>query len=227
MLNPTSLSTAGILGPELVLGAGPSRWRIWSTWAALTSTGWLALVLGNGGTQAGLSCWIWLALWAPAAGALASAFRPTWQALLPALIWGGGLLQSETCAATDGMAGSCAVMSLYFAGWALPGRGVAAAAFWLLLGGTLSALPSAGGIWFAPPGAAWLLITLDLSPVVWVTELAGVDWMRHFSVYESAGAGDLAPDQRQAWSGVNGPALVVVCAWVARLLQQLRLRREI
>lgn len=114
--------------------------------------------------------------------------------------------------------GAAAVLGLYLLGAATgstQSAPYALASCWLIAAGLLAALPSAAGIWHTTPGSAWLVATLDLSPVVWVCETAGFDWMRHSSVYEAAGAGDLGPHERLAWSGWLGPLLLCGVAALA------------
>jgi hypothetical protein len=63
-----------------------------------------------------------------------------------------------------------------------------------------------------PPALAARL--LDLSPVTLLAECSGLDWMRHPAVYAPAGAADIDPATRVAFSGaLAGPiAFVVGCA---------------
>lgn len=172
------------------------------------------------GSPAQSTPWIWLGLWAPVAGALSGGFRRR------ALAWGMPLLWAVILIPTASdqlrpFPGLLAAVALFLAGWWIGGRetwGWGRAAACLVLGSLLALLPSGGGIWSAMPGATWVAWTLDLSPVVWVAEHAGLDWMRHVSVYEKAGAGDLGPHERVAWSGSFWPAvacalLVAVQAW--------------
>ena len=50
-------------------------------------------------------------------------------------------------------------------------------------------------------GRSVFLKTLPGAPEdLFAAEAAGLDWMRHASLYELAGTGDLPPDMRMAWS---------------------------
>jgi hypothetical protein len=137
------------------------------------------------------------------------------------------------------LAGALAAACLHFLGAALGSLGAgpardrdpsawAGAGGLMFVSGVLTALPSLGGALARPLAPGWTAALLDLSPVVWVTESSGLDWMRHPSVYELAGAGDIGPDLRLAWSGAWGPGLacasLVVCAWLA--LRRARARRS-
>lgn len=81
----------------------------------------------------------------------------------------------------------------------------------------LAALPT--GFWSLekpwPPSIAARL--LDGSPVTLLAECAGLDWLRHPAVYESAGTADIDPALRTAYRGMlAGPALFLVgCSTVA------------
>jgi len=111
----------------------------------------------------------------------------------------------------------------FLCGWAL-GRGWPAAAWsssglaWALLA-LASALPM--GLWIQdgafPPAATARLF--DLSPVTLVIESAGVDWLRHPLLYETARTYDIGPELRGPFrANLAGPVcLLVGClgAWLA------------
>ena len=178
-------------------------------------------LLEDGGTQ--LSTWIWLSLWALPLGALAGSLLPRSLVPLPlisALIVAGALAADLRSPEV----GLLALASLYVIGVALHGpRGAGAwsvAAALLFVGGLFSALPSAGGALVEPFPAALTARLLDLSPIVWVLESGGFDWMRHPSVYETAGAADIGPELRVGYSGFAGPlglfvlgAMTVLVRW--------------
>lgn len=187
---------------------------------AVGVTGWLgALAHWEPGADTGLCIWIWLSLWSLPAGALAGSLgglRWSWAALLL------GLAILPIAAGDSGTSGSSwmapcvALAALFLLGNALrgkPGVGVWCAAGSLAtLVGLLVALPSAGGALSQPWPAEWAALALDLSPMVWVLELGGADWMRHPSVYELAGTADMGPDLRVAHVGSTGPWLLLVLA---------------
>ncbi len=190
----------------------------------LTSVGALGF-LGGGPW---LGAWIWLALWAPGAGWMAVWRGSSAWVLAPPAVWGVALaLLARGLPAP--LVGVLAVTALYATGAALGvmaaslgrrARGAqaeAGAGLLLLLTAGLTALPALGGAALRPLTPERVALLLELSPVVWVCESAGLDWMRHASVYEVAGAGDLGPDLRAAHTGAGGPALVLVGALVIGL----------
>lgn len=81
----------------------------------------------------------------------------------------------------------------------------------------LAALPSGFWVLEKPWPPAYAARLLDLSPVTLLAECAGLDWLRHAAVYESAGTADIDPELRSAYRGVlAGPASFLVgCATVA------------
>lgn len=109
---------------------------------------------------------------------------------------------------------------LFAAGWGIArasAAGVRQCAVGLCLALLVSVLPAAGSFlgrpW--PPKVAARL--LDLSPVSVCMESAGVDWLRHPSIYEPAGALDIDPGLRQPFRGkLAGPGLLLLgCALAA------------
>ncbi|MFT7668177.1 MAG: hypothetical protein ACI8X5_000864 [Planctomycetota bacterium] len=171
---------------------------------------------------AALSAWIWLALWALPAGALAGSLGPSWLRYLPLAV-----ACSLACFFANGLGtpfvGAIAICSLYLMGFAL--RGAVGALSWsvaagiLFCVGVLCALPSAGGTLREPFAPVLLATLLDLSPLIWVMESAGADWMRHPSVYEIAGSADLGPELRVAYSGSFGPISALFVALVCVLVR--------
>jgi len=198
----------------------------------LTAAGALGF-LGGGSW---LTAWIWLALWAPAAGWIAAWRGGSGWAFAPPLVWGAALALAGRGLPSP-LVGALAVAALYASGAALAlvaaglrhradGSQAEAGAGLLLLGaGLLTALPALGGAAIRPLAPERVALLLDLSPVVWVCESAGLDWMRHASVYEVAGAGDLGPDLRAAHSGAGSPAVVLAGALVLGLPLGRRRRR--
>lgn len=168
-----------------------------------------------------LGAWIWLALWAPAAGWIAGSRVGVAWCLAPPVAWCAGLVLAGS-ALPSPLYGALAVAALFAGGAALGGvsrvRGpglsgtVAGAALLLFGGGLLTALPALGGAAGRPLEPGRVAQLLDISPVVWVCESAGLDWMRHASVYEVAGAGDLGPEQRAPHGGPGVPLVVLVGA---------------
>ena len=98
----------------------------------------------------------------------------------------------------------------------LAGRaGGAAAAALAGLAALSAALPTRGGLADEPLARsrpAHAARALDLSFVGFVVESAGVDWMRHHTVYEPAGT-DWFSDRRRPWRGRVAAPLAVVLGW--------------
>ncbi|MDP6839229.1 MAG: hypothetical protein QF724_09860 [Planctomycetota bacterium] len=188
--------------------------------STLTLLIWLALVaLAVGVLAGGLGLRPWPAGWAvPGSWMIAlalvnsEAVRP-----LPTIVWGA-------------MAW-CGLFSLGLAlgrwrpkwAWSASAATLAVCALasgLLTLGGLAEG--GSGGIWPAATGALFL----DLSPVAFVTECAGLDWMRHPAVYRSGGTAHMGPEVRTAWQGsLAGPgALVFGC--LALVLSRHGARRQ-
>jgi len=215
------------MGEEGATGMRAPVGAVLGTGAALGAAGALPALFAWGRPVALVA---WLAIWAPALGALApGALAPrttapgAWaRALLVAgALWGAGLFLAQATARTPLPAAQWAlacVLGLAFAGAALGALRVEAAwrsAGWLVVAGaTLAALPSLLGLAqrpFAPPVAARLL---DLSPVTLALECASVDWMRHPAVYEPVGTDSIGPELRAPWRGslAGSTVLLVGCA---------------
>lgn len=196
-------------GPQERSAPGaPGSPRRWGALLALGASGWLGILPGEGGLASSDSILTWLALWAAPAGVLAGArvrgaLAPL--ALLPwvaLLLLVGGDLPAR-------LLGAAAVAVLFGGGLVVgyrqdPGRSWAWCGGALLLAGGLAAAPSLGGGLSRPLPPAWAARLLDLSPVVYVTECAGRDAMRHPAFYERAGAGDLGPERRSPYGGTYG-----------------------
>jgi hypothetical protein len=176
----------------------------------------------------------WLALAAPAAGALAAgggiaAFGATlaipgsWMMLLvfadlgspvdlPRPLWAGLVL-----------------LGLTWIGWALGalvrGPSWRAGGVLLLLSALFTGLPALGGLARAPWPPALAARALDLSPVVFAEECAGVDWMRHAAVYDPVGTHTIGPELRLPWRGrLAGTGLLLVGFLAAALVRRTRVR---
>lgn len=175
---------------------------------------------------------VWLAILAPAGGAFCTSSRVR---LLPFAVtvpaaW-LALVQLADAFAPRHLAtpwwGAAVVAGLFLCGAALGElvpRPAAAAGALALLSAALIALPGVAGLAWSPRAAARLL---ELSPATWVCESAGLDWMRHPSVYDPVGSDRF---ERTAWSGaLAGPlALVVGCAasWIAARVAVARRARS-
>ena len=92
----------------------------------------------------------------------------------------------------------------------------------MLIAGALSLAPTLGGALERPWPPSVTARLLDASPVAWVAESAGIDWMRHPAVYDAAGTAHIGPDLRsgrRSWLAAVG-LLVVGC--LSSLLVQPR-----
>lgn len=169
---------------------------------------------------------VWIALAALPIGVGAGAIRLRAWPLAPVIpaVWMVVLTMVDAASPRDLPTpgwGALVWTGLFAFGFALgrrwPARGAAIAAIAFGACALLAALPS--GFWALekpwPPALAARM--LDLSPVTLLAECAGLDWLRHPAVYESAGTADIDPSLRSAYRGVlAGPASFLVgCATVA------------
>jgi hypothetical protein len=171
---------------------------------------------------------VWLSMLAPAAGCACAALGvrclpfgvtvPAAWALLIALVDAFAVRGLPT------PAWAVLVLSgLFLAGHAM-GRFAASAAAstaaLLLVAALLVALPGHAGVSWSPRAASLLL---DCSPATLVCESAGLDWMRHPSVYDPAGTDRF---QREPFAGELAGPLAVVLGCAAALLAA-RARRAV
>jgi hypothetical protein len=152
----------------------------------------------------------WLAIWAPAAGAVAQSFGR------PGLLVPAGFVAWLISAPFDHRISAIgAILGLTSLGWGLgTWFDVARARVFgvlLLLSATLAGLPSAGG---RGSGAAWppevAAVLLNLSPATLAAESAGVDWMTRPAVYEPVGADAIGPDLRVPYRRLAGWVVLLV-----------------
>jgi hypothetical protein len=168
----------------------------------------------------------WLAIWSVPAGYLCGAqgVRLGAPALLAPAIW-MGLLAVVAGASTRVLPSpawsALAWTGLYAAGFGLgrlaPGRPFPGVGALFLASALFAALPLLGGNLGAPLPPAVSARLLDLSPATLLEECAGMDWMRHPALYDSAGTADIDPSLRVPFRGpLAGPlAFVVGCAIAA------------
>ena len=205
-------------------------------------------VLGTGGAGAvePVLYLAWLALLAPAAGALAGArglgLFPFGLAV-PGL-WLAALALAGASAAGGGPPGSpplprpfqaaLVVTGLFAAGLAFGCRspradpalalrvGCARAGLLLLVGALLAGLAGRGGAPGRPLEPGLAALALDLSPVTLALESAGVDWMRDPAVYDPAGTDRFL---RHRWRGSLAGPLTLLVGCALALAAELRRRR--
>ena len=189
---------------------------------SVTSVGLAALVLGFGAPVGILA---WLTLVAPAGGAWMSPWSRSWRAWIPPLAWGLALMMTRGLP-MPWMA-ALSVGSLYAIGMGLgawlPRERVAGSCFLLVAG--LSLAPTLGGRLERPWPPAVTAQMLDISPVAWSLEGAGVDWMRHPAVYELAGTANIDPSMRTQHRNWLAAATLLVVGCLLALLANPRTQR--
>ena len=177
----------------------------------------VVMVLGLAGLGAGFGApealLAWLALLAPAGGAWMGRWARSPQAWIPPVVWAVALF--VTSGVLSPLLACLVIVGLYAVGmglgaWLPPERAAGAA---LLVFGALSLAPTMGGALERPWPAPVAARLLDISPVAWAAESAGIDWMRHPAVYEAAGTADIGLELRSGRRGwlAAGGLLVVGC----------------
>ncbi len=219
-------------------GSGPGRplWRL--AWAGLGVPALLAPSAAGPFDLAALLAW--LAWCAPAVGLLAGR-RPGRGATFLTCAVGWALCvvlavhlgpQRQVLASLPrALAGlgfplGALAAGLGFGRW-LPRRGPLLAYLVLASGLLASGASVLGGLGGAPlarraPTAA--ARALDLAPTTLTLEAAGVDWMRHPSIYEPAGT-DWFSDRRRPYSGASGGVSLVLGLALGLALGALHRRR--
>ena len=196
--------------------------------AAIGSAGLLPVGMLDPASSSSLALLGWFALIAAPVGFLAGAQRlGLWPlGFVPPAIWMAllGILDATSTVGLATPAYSGLVWTgLYATGYALGrlgwGAPFAGAAWLFLLALGLSLLPT---LEIELP-AWWIARTVDLSPVTLLMESAGVDWMRHPSIYDRAG--DLPPTLRTPYRGILAGPLVLLVGCAIAILSALR-RRE-
>jgi|LWDU01.1.fsa_nt_gi hypothetical protein len=199
---------------------------------------WLpCLVLGWLSSAPALSVLFWWALCAAPTGALAACGHWRGAVLVP-MLWGlvAGVpwadFAQQSAVFPRPWAGAAALLALYLVGFSLanlcgamrPRRCLAVAAALWVVAGLLCALPSGAGLLARPFPAEALAVLFDISPQVWVFEVAGFDWLRHPAVYEPAGAADLDPTLRTAW-GFQGALAALAASLILALVTRRVIRK--
>jgi len=154
----------------------------------------------------------WLALIAPALGVLAARALPFALGAVLSLAWMLPLTLAGRAAPPEPCWGWCVIAGLYGLGLACGAlvreHRVDAAGALLLVTLLASTAPARGAWGGAPWPPALARALLDVSPTALALESAGVDWMRHASVYEPVGTDRF---ERSAWRGaLAGPLLLLV-----------------
>jgi hypothetical protein len=186
---------------------------------ALCAVGLVGALPGSRGEPDPLALLAWLALCAPSVGVLAGSLELALWPLgvtVPAL-WAAALGSVDAFSRRDlpdpVWAAVCAA-GLFLAGFALgrarPAQRWRDAASVFLFGLCAACACFAGEILRAPLPSTWSARLIDVSPITWLVESAGVDWMRHPSLYAAAGTVDIDPSLRGAFR----PALAATIAFV-------------
>lgn len=174
---------------------------------------------------------IWISLCSLPVGALAGATRMhTWVVapVVPAL-WAVVLVAVDSASERDLPSPVWATLAwtgLFAIGFGLgrasrtaqPGASImqGPAGLLMLLSFVLVVLPVGGGLLAQPWPPHLGALLLDLSPATLLAECAGLDWMRHPTVYDAAGTAAMDPTVRGPYRGVLAAPIVLVvgCACV-------------
>jgi hypothetical protein len=187
---------------------------------SIAGVGALGAFPGSRGHSDPVALLVWLSMCSLPAGVLSGASTsPLWPIapVVPAL-WMGlvGIVAAASTRILPSPAWAALAWSgLYGIGFATgritPARRWRSAAVLFLLAAALNALAIAGAWLASPLPPAIAARALDLSPATLLAECAGLDWMRHPSIYEPAGALDIDPSLRVAWRGMlAGPSVFLV-----------------
>jgi len=193
--------------------------RVFTSLCSVIAIGLAALVLGFGAPVGFLA---WLTLVASMAGAWMGPWSRSWRAWTPPLAWGLALLMTRGLP-MPWMA-AFTIASLYAIGMGLGSwlPRERAAGSCLLLVAALSLAPTFGGHLERPLPPAVTARLLDLSPVAWTLESAGVDWMRHPAVYEAAGTANIDPSMRTQHRNWLAAATLLVVGCLLALSSKTR-----
>lgn len=187
---------------------------------ALVAVGALGLWPGARGEPDPLALLVWLALVSVPVGYFggASGLRAwPWAAMIPAA-WMGVESVADALSRRDLPAPAWAALAFtglfalgFGAGRAWPGPRWRVTSALLLGSALLASLPLLGLELESAFPTALRARLLDLSPVTFVCECAGVDWMRQPVIYDALQTVDIDPSMRGPWSGAlaGGIAFVV------------------
>jgi len=198
----------------------------------LSSLGLLGLLATNDG-GGGVNQLAWYALAAPAIGCLGGKLGLRFWPLgfvAPALWMGAYSVSTASSmqAAPTPFYAALVWTGLFAAGWAggvsVLRRGWGGPGWLLLLSAGAAGLSALVALFGQSPPQSVVAFALDLSPVTCVMESAGLDWMRHASIYELAGS--LAPDARTPYRGMLAGPLCLVVGWGLVMVVEGRARRR-
>lgn len=169
---------------------------------------------------------LWLALVAPALGVLAAAALPPLAAALLPLTWFAVWAWAQPVLLPTPWWGACTAAGLFALGHACaprePARAWGRAGLLTIATLALSLAPARGAFAREPWPPAVARALLDLSPTALTMECAGLDWMRHASVYEPVGTDRF--ERRARRGALAGPTLLLV-GYLAAAAAHLTVRR--
>ena len=190
---------------------------------ALAFVGALGALPSPRGASDPIALLLWLSLISSPLGFACGSFAPRHWALvaIPPAIWMALIAIVDGLTARDLPSPAFAALAwtgLYAFGYGAsrlaPRSGFSGVAALFLATALLAALPILPGFLGQPWPPSLAARLLDFSPATLLAECAGLDWMRHPAIYAPAGAADIDPATRIAFSGsLAGPlAFVVGCA---------------
>lgn len=208
---------------------GEATPRAFAAAMALAAVGALGALPTTRGEPDPLALLVWLALWAPAAGALCASFAiRLWPlGLAISAVWMLLLVLTDASSSRDlptPFYAALAWTGLFGLGFGLGAcarRSPWHAAAWVLIvAAMLVALPVAGGLVGQPFPAALGARLLDASPASLLAECSGLDWMRHPGIYAAADTASMDPSLRLPYRGSLAGPLVLLLGWVFALAGQ-------
>jgi hypothetical protein len=168
----------------------------------------------------------WLSLTAPALGALSAAMLPLSAAAILPLSWFAPWTWAAPAVLPTPWWGASVAAGLFALGHACaprePERAWGRAGLLTIATLALSLAPARGAFAREPWPPAVARALLDLSPTALAMECAGLDWMRHASVYEPVGTDRF--ERRARRGALAGPTLLLV-GYLAAAAAHLTVRR--
>ena len=201
---------------------------------ALTALGLLGLLPGWFASEPSgepVAFMAWIAVSAPAIGCIGGMLRLRYWPLgfVGPAIWMG--VYSVTAANLLHAAPTPIYSALVWAGlvalgWAMgvgiPRIGWGGPGVLLLASASLAGLSSFATLMGESASQSLIALAIDASPITCVMESAGLDWMRHASIYDLAGS--LAPDARTPYRGMLAGPLCLLVGWVLVAVAERRSR---
>ncbi len=201
---------------------------------ALSALGLLGLLPGlfqSESTGEPVVLMAWLAVAAPAIGCIGGKLRLRYWPLgfVGPAIWMGVysvIAASLLHAAPTPIYAALVWAGLVALGWAigvgLPQLGWGGPGVLLLASASLAGLSTFVTLLGDSASQSFIALAIDASPITCVMESAGLDWMRHASIYELAGS--LPPDARTPYRGMLAGPLCLLVGWVLVAVAERRSR---